>query len=105
MSIILTYHSFKVRVTIFLVVVCSPLITNNFRLFLELKSSGLEVQTHLTGEGRSRLDMVETLQSIHKDDSGSLWVYLSGPNRFIEAGEKACRALAGVDWFAARWDV
>ncbi|MCJ1371147.1 hypothetical protein MMC20_002362, partial [Loxospora ochrophaea] len=72
--------------------------------FQELKSSGLEVQTHLTGEGRSRLDMVETLQSIHKDDSGSLWVYLSGPNRFIEAGEKACRALAGVDWFAARWD-
>ena len=69
-------------------------------------SAGLEVHTHLTGEGRPRLDMNKTLSSIVDESPGdSVWVYLSGPNRFIEAGEQACQALSGVAWYAARWDI
>lgn len=62
---------------------------------------GLEVRSFLTGKGRGRLNMDETIDSI-KEKGGRTWVYLSGPNPFIEAGEKACRR-SGVDFFGARW--
>ncbi|KAF6218031.1 hypothetical protein HO133_006443 [Letharia lupina] len=61
---------------------------------------GLEVRAFLTGKGRDRLNMDETIGSI-MGNGGRTWVYISGPNPFIEAGEKACRR-SGVDFFGAR---
>ncbi len=72
----------------------------------EPSQTALEVQVHLTGKGRPRLDMYNTLSSIQsREPEGSMWAYLSGPNRFIEAGEDACKATTGIDWYAARWDI
>ncbi|KAI9881083.1 MAG: hypothetical protein M1830_008241 [Pleopsidium flavum] len=69
-------------------------------------ASNLEVRIHLTGGDRPRLDIEQTLGSICGESTkSSVWVYLSGPNRFIEAGEKACKAAPGVDWYGARWDI
>ena len=66
--------------------------------------NGLEVQRHLTGEGRSRLDMGETLTSIRSAAlKDRMWVYISGPKGFIEAGKNACEVV-GVEFFAAGWD-
>ena len=62
---------------------------------------GLEVRPFLTGKTRGRLNMDDTIDSL-KEKGGRTWVYISGPNPFIEAGEKACRR-AGVDFFGARW--
>ena len=62
---------------------------------------GLEVRPFLTGKGRDRMKMEESINSI-TENGGRTWVYLSGPNMFIEAGEKACRR-SGVDFFGARW--
>lgn len=62
---------------------------------------GLEVRSCLTGKGRVRVNMEETIGSI-TEKGGRTWVYISGPNPFIEAGEKACRQF-GVDFFGARW--
>ena len=62
---------------------------------------GLEVRPFLTGKGRDRINMEETIGSI-TESGGRTWVYISGPNPFIEAGEKACRRF-GVDFFGARW--
>ena len=67
------------------------------------ETPGLEVRPHLTGKGRDRLDAGKTIAEICSPGLPSMtWVYLSGPNPFIEAGEKACRA-AGVAYFGARW--
>lgn len=64
---------------------------------------GLEVRTHLTGKGHQRLDHGKCIgEVVDGEDGMKTWVYLSGPNAFIEAGEKACRGL-GVDYFGARW--
>ena len=64
---------------------------------------GLEVRPCLTGQGRTRLDPSVTIHAIcGSEPNQKVWVYISGPNAFIEAGEKACRAL-GVDYFGARW--
>lgn len=65
------------------------------------KTPGLEVRSFLTGKGRDRINMEETIGSI-MENGGRTWVYISGPNPFIEAGEKACRT-SGVDFFGARW--
>ncbi len=66
-------------------------------------SPGLEVRSHLTGKGHDRLDAREAIGEICKDEpDGRTWVYISGPNPFIEAGEKACREL-NVEFFGARW--
>ena len=62
---------------------------------------GLEVRPFLTGKGGGRVNMEETIKSI-KETGGRTWVYLSGPNPFIEAGERVCRRT-GVDFFGARW--
>lgn len=62
---------------------------------------GLEVRSFLTGKGRGRVNMEETIDSI-KEKGGRTWVYISGPNPFIESGEKACRR-SDVDFFGARW--
>ena len=64
---------------------------------------GLEIRTHLTGQWHGRLSMEEAIGEICGGDGGGrTWVYLSGPNAFIENGEKACRKV-GVDYYGARW--
>lgn len=69
-------------------------------------SSGLEVQTHLTGQGRPRIDMYEKLMKARESDpEGRMWVYISGPNAFIEAGKTACKAVGHVNMYAPSWDV
>ena len=62
------------------------------------------MQIHLTGNERPRLDVVKTLADVRGGEAKT-WVYLSGPNPFIEAGEAACRANGGVEWFGARWSI
>lgn len=82
-------------------------------------ASNLQVQIHRTGNNRPRLDIAQTLASIRADGdvkaADSVWAYISGPNKFIEAGEAACKAAAAaaaaaatggvVDWYGARWDI
>jgi hypothetical protein len=77
-------------------------------------SSTLEVHTHITGPGKQRLGVRETLGDILVADVdasipkvlGSVWVYFSGPNPFIAACEAACKDRPeGIDWYSARWDV
>ncbi|MCJ1414468.1 hypothetical protein MMC32_000794 [Xylographa parallela] len=69
-------------------------------------SSSLELRVHRTGKGRPRLDVAEALASVCDEmPGGSTWCYLSGPNAFIAAGEAACKARDGVDFYGARWDI
>lgn len=71
--------------------------------FFQKTTPGLEVRPHLTGNGRQRLDAKEAITDICENQpSEKTWVYISGPNPFIEAGEKVCREL-GVGYFGARW--
>ena len=85
------------------------MVSNEIRLWINSHSDsiventtpGLEVRPFLTGKGRDRMDMDKELNSI-TENGGRSWVYLSGPNMFIEAGESACRR-SGVDFFGARW--
>lgn len=82
-------------------------------LISEVEGSGLDLQIHLTGAGRPRLNLAMKLAEIRKNAglSESTWVYLSGPGPFIAAGEKACKeAPLGVDgrpveYYGARWGV
>ncbi|KAE8445704.1 hypothetical protein EG329_012883 [Mollisiaceae sp. DMI_Dod_QoI] len=77
-------------------------------------TSSLDVRLHVTGGGRARLSVGDALDQILDEDvadssasgSASTWVYISGPNAFIAAGETACkeRQEKGVDWHGARWD-
>ena len=91
----------------------SPLITDFVFVSIVHPASNLQVQTHLTGNGRPRLDVAQTLEAIRADGDpkavDSVWVYISGPNKFIEAGERACKAAAaasgGIEWYGARWDI
>lgn len=62
------------------------------------------MKIHLTGNGRPRLDVVKTLADVREGEVKT-WVYLSGPNPFIQAGEAACKASGGVEWFGARWSI
>ncbi|KAI9809562.1 MAG: hypothetical protein M1827_006797 [Pycnora praestabilis] len=79
-------------------------------------TSALEVRVHFTGKGRSRLSVGDALDEFLSADGeelrtssglASMWVYLSGPNAFIAAGEAACKAREErrVDWFGAKWDI
>jgi len=72
--------------------------------FLKPESTdNLEVRIQLTGKGRPRMDVNETLTEICAEKPTSTWVYISGPDAFISAAEKACREIAGLDYFGARW--
>ncbi|MCJ1432439.1 hypothetical protein MMC27_001795 [Xylographa pallens] len=74
--------------------------------FFNDPSSSLELHVHRTGKDRPRLDIAEALASVcHETPGGSTWCYLSGPNAFIAAGETACKAREGVDFYGARWDI
>ncbi|MCJ1292574.1 hypothetical protein MMC34_004125 [Xylographa carneopallida] len=74
--------------------------------FFNDPSSSLELRVHRTSKDRPRLDIAEALASVCDEAPGdSTWCYLSGPNAFIAAGETACKAQAGVDFYGARWDI
>ena len=73
--------------------------------FFEYKE-GLEIRNCLTGPGRQRLNLNQTLGEILTEDpDGKTWVYISGPKPFIEAGKMACKAREDVDLYAASWDI
>lgn len=86
------------------VVIWSIRESDHVRLPFFQVSPGLEVRSHLTGKGHGRLDAEKTINEICPNDDAlaRTWVYISGPNPFIEVGEKACRDL-GVAFFGARW--
>ena len=74
--------------------------------------AGLEVRKFLTGEGRERVDLEVELEGSlkEKDKAGNRsWVYISGPQAFINAGKQACTSVqntigrAGIDFYAASW--
>lgn len=67
-------------------------------------TTSLDFRVHLTGKGRPRLNIEENLASICRQSQsprGSTWVYLSGPDPFIDSGEEACKANPGVEWYSA----
>ncbi|KAL6720368.1 hypothetical protein ACLMJK_002289 [Lecanora helva] len=73
--------------------------------FLPEDTPGLEVRPHLTGKGRARLDAGRAIGEVLEcgaETREGVWVYLSGPNPFIESGERACRELR-VAYYGARW--
>lgn len=73
--------------------------------FLEL-CEGLEIRNCLTGPGRERIDIGRTIGEITKSDpQGRTWVYISGPRAYIDNAKSACKALGGLDWYAASWDI
>ena len=77
--------------------------------FIEPMAHGLELLKFRTGKGRSRLDLnVELARLVI--GTARTWVYISGPNTFIDAGQEACLALkqssgANLDFYGARWDI
>ena len=68
-------------------------------------TSGLEVQTHLTGAGRKRINMREKILALGEITAGSIWVYISGPKPFLESGKEACKAIPNLDVYAPSWDI
>lgn len=73
--------------------------------FIE-KCGGLEIQTFLTGPGRARVDIDQVLGDVREaEPKGRTWVYISGPNPFIEAGKRACKAAGDVEFYAASWEI
>ena len=69
--------------------------------------AGVELQTHLTGSGRKRMNATERLETIRSEDpqGTSTWVYISGPKPFIQSAEQACKAADKVDYYAASWEI
>ena len=69
--------------------------------------AGTELQVHRTGPGRPRLDIAATLAEVRAAETAGtrMWVYISGPKAFIDAGKAACKGLEGCDFYAASWDV
>ncbi|SMY21351.1 unnamed protein product [Zymoseptoria tritici ST99CH_1A5] len=64
---------------------------------------GLEFKVHKTGKGLPRLDVRTALVDICGEKTSSAWCYISGPNAFISAAERACNQVGGLEMFAARW--
>lgn len=87
----------------------------------------LRVVRHLTGGGRPRVDFGAEIGRFGDECAGvgngeekkglvvgKGWVYFSGPNAFMQAGEEACveeRRRRGwgeggmLEWYCAKWDV
>ena len=64
--------------------------------FIEPKAEGLELRKYLTGSGRARVDLRQELSEIcvkARQYSGRSWVYISGPNKYIESGKEACKEV------------
>ena len=76
--------------------------------FLEPKAEGLELRKCLTGPGRSRVDLGQALSEICVKggrEGGCSWVYISGPDRYVDAGREACQEVqrhTELDFYAAR---
>jgi hypothetical protein len=49
----------------------------------------LEIVVKLTGGGSPRVDILAMLKGICKENPGSVWVYISGPDAFIATVEEA----------------
>ena len=79
--------------------------------FIEPKAEGLELRKYLTGPGKSRVDLRQTLSQICTEENrkdARTWVYISGPSKYIESGKEACEDIkqkADLDFYAASWDV
>jgi hypothetical protein len=56
-------------------------------------------------EGREWTEEEGTQAKEDGEKMDSIWVYLSGPNKFIDAGEAACKDAKGVEWYGARWEI
>ena len=75
--------------------------------FLEPKAEGLELRKCLTGPGRSRVDLGQALSDIcvkERGEGGSSWVYISGPDRYVDSGREACQEVqrhVELDFYAA----
>ena len=69
--------------------------------------AGTELRTHRTGPGRPRLDVAATLADVRAEEGpgAPVWVYISGPKAFVEAGKEVCKGMPDVDFYAASWDV
>lgn len=76
-------------------------------IFVELPflkaGEGLEVVVKLTGEGRPRVDVLAMLRGVCKENPGSVWVCISGPDAFIAVAEEACKMVSAVEYYGARW--
>lgn len=91
---------------------------------------GFETHVHLSGKGKPRLDAYSCLKEIvlhdmvAKRQTGAekltnhdkmitdeelngegVWVYISGPNGFIDTAEMACKKIDGLQYYGARWDI
>ena len=79
--------------------------------FIEPKPEGFELRKSLTGPGRTRVDMRRALSEICVKDNREgkrSWVYISGPNQYIESGKEACRDMkqqSNLDFYAASWEI
>ena len=67
---------------------------------------GLEMKTYLTGQGRKRVDVEEVLKNVAEKEprTGRTWVYVSGPNAFIEGAKRSCKE-AEVEFYGASWEI
>ena len=74
--------------------------------FLE-SCAGLELRPSLTGLGKQRMNISQTLTNLQKQmGSGmKMWVYISGPRGFIEASKTVCKSMTNVDFHAAGWEI
>lgn len=77
--------------------------------FIEPRAQGLELRRFRTGPGYARVDLRSELTELAKGGERT-WVYVSGPNAFIDAGQEACLAVKRVrgvdlDFYCARWDI
>ena len=79
--------------------------------FIEPKAEGLELRKYLTGPGKSRVDLGQELSELcvkEKREGARAWVYISGPNKYIESGREACKEVkqqTDLDFYAASWDI
>ena len=74
--------------------------------FRKNPSSDLETRIHLSSPSRPRLDMNVVLKDlVNPSDAMNTWVYISGPNNFIAAAEEACKKVAGLQYYGARWEI
>ncbi len=74
---------------------------------MDTRTPGLEIQTWKTGQGRERVDVDAVLSDVREKEpvGGRTWVYISGPNPFIEGAKRACKAAGDVEFYAASWDI
>ena len=75
--------------------------------FIEPRAEGLELRKCLTGPGRSRVNLGQALSEIcvkEKGGGGCSWVYISGPDKYIDSGREACQEVqrhTELDFYAA----